>query len=227
MRVLAFDTAATACSVAVVTDAGVAAEMTHDGGHTHTRQLMAMIETVLFRCGVTMDDLDGFGVTVGPGSFTGVRIGVSSAHGLAAATGKPAVGISSLAALAAQAGGTGTRCAMLDARRKEVYAAVYRPDGSGYRIERPACATSPASLLPQLPAGCMYIGSGAVRYFEIILHHDPTAAFPQDTALNHISATTVGRLAMIKMKQAGDAPLPMPRYVRRSDAERNRVKSPG
>lgn len=226
MRVLAFDTATAACSVAVVTDDGVAAEITHHGGNTHARQLMVMIETVLSRSGVAMGDLDGFGVTVGPGSFTGVRIGVSSAQGLAAATGKPAVGISSLAALAAQAAGTGPRCAMLDARRKEVYAAVYLPDGFGFKVAWPACAASPANLVPQLPAGCIYIGSGAVRYIEVISHHDPTAMFAQDTALNTISAVTIGRLAMDKMKQSGDGPLPMPipRYIRKSDAERNRVE---
>ena len=187
---------------------------------------MTMIETVLSRSGVAVGELDGFGVTVGPGSFTGLRIGVSSAQGLAAATGKPAVGISSLTALAAQVLEKRLLCAMLDARRKEVYAAVYHPDESGLRKRMPACAASLENLLPNLPAGCLYIGSGAALYREAILRHDPTAAFPHDAALNHISAATVGRLAIEKMRKSGDAPLPppLPSYIRRSDAERNRAQ---
>lgn len=227
MRVLSFDTATTTCSVAVVTDNGVAAEMTDHGGNTHARQLLLLMETVLGSAGISIDGVDGFAVTVGPGSFTGLRIGISTAQGLATATGKPVVGISSLEALAWQATGDRLRCAMLDARRKQVYAAIYRPSESGVALFEPARVLSPATLMPLLPIGCVFIGNGAALYRDIILRHDPTAVFCEDAAANTISAVTVGRLAMERLRRADGArlPLPTPHYIRQSDAERNRFKA--
>ncbi|MFH1984500.1 MAG: tRNA (adenosine(37)-N6)-threonylcarbamoyltransferase complex dimerization subunit type 1 TsaB [Pseudomonadota bacterium] len=221
---MALDTATATCSVAVVTDNGVVAEITDHGGNSHARKLLVLIKNVLRRACVTVGELDGFGVTVGPGSFTGLRIGISSAQGLATAAGKPAVGISSLEALARQAMGTRLRCAMLDARRKEVYAAVFSPSNNSVLIESPERVASPEALMPDLPAGCIYVGNGAVLYRDVILRHDPTAMFTEDDNANTISAVTVGRLTIEIMNRSGGGtlPLPTPRYIRRSDAERNR-----
>ncbi len=221
MKVLAFDTATPVCSVAVVTASGTMVEMSDRAGTTHARQLMVMIAAVLRQAELTVDDLDGFGVTVGPGSFTGLRIGVSSAQGLAMGSGKPAVGISALEALARQVKGAGLRCAMLDARRKEVYAAAYRLEGIRLTAVQPPCVAPPGDLVSALPAGCRYIGNGARHYRDTIHRHDATAIFPDAEADHYISAATVGQMALERLVATGEGsvPLPMPGYIRKSDAE--------
>lgn len=227
MKVLAVDTATATCGVAVVTDRGVAADMSTAGGRSHARRLMTLIDAALDAAGLALSDLDGFGVTVGPGSFTGVRIGVSTVQGLSMATGKPAVGLSSLEALGRQDTDGRPRCTMIDARRSEVYAAVYVGDGGRLSCRVPPCVAPLASLMPRLPKGCRYIGSGAFLYRGDILRYDETADIDADERCHRISAITVGRFAVHALadhRHAGAAPpvLPMPQYVRASDAERNR-----
>jgi tRNA threonylcarbamoyladenosine biosynthesis protein TsaB len=101
MNLLAVDTSTCSCSVAVMTGDRIASELTSLSSRTHTTHLMAMIRDALARAHTEPAALDGFAVTVGPGSFTGLRIGISTVKGLAFACGKPCVGISSLEALAA------------------------------------------------------------------------------------------------------------------------------
>ena len=102
MKILALDTAAKSCSVAIVDKESVLAELTLCREQTHSKHLMEMINTTIELSGIIVSELDGFAVTRGPGSFTGLRIGISSIKGLAAATCKPLVGVSSLDALAMQ-----------------------------------------------------------------------------------------------------------------------------
>ena len=100
MRILAVDTATRSCSVAVVDDRTVLAETTVMTDETHSKHLMCLIHQVIQISKIALEDLDGFAVTRGPGSFTGLRIGISTVKGLAASSGKPMVGISSLDTLA-------------------------------------------------------------------------------------------------------------------------------
>ena len=102
MKILALDTATKTCSVALTDDGSLAAESTIIKNQTHTKHLMRLIHSVLEISGFGLSDMDGFAVTIGPGSFTGLRIGISTIKGLAQALGKPVVGISSLKALAWQ-----------------------------------------------------------------------------------------------------------------------------
>ena len=103
MRILAVDTATKSCSVAVTEKGFLAAELTTVSAQTHSKHLLKMIHSVINTAGITISDVDGFAVTIGPGSFTGLRIGISSVKGLAVALDKPVVGVSSLDALAQQA----------------------------------------------------------------------------------------------------------------------------
>ena len=127
MRILAVDTSTRSCSVAVVDGNDLLAEVTSGNGQTHSRHLMAMIDSVLGLAGLDLSMTDGLAFTCGPGSFTGLRIGISTILGLAAATRKPIVGISGLDALAMQAATPDmTICPLIDGRRNEVYCARYR-----------------------------------------------------------------------------------------------------
>ncbi len=100
MKILALDTATPSCSVAVTDGGTLCAELSSFKNQTHAKHLMDAIDSVLSIAGFGVDDLDGLAVTVGPGSFTGLRIGISTIKGLAHALDKPVVGISSLEALA-------------------------------------------------------------------------------------------------------------------------------
>jgi tRNA threonylcarbamoyladenosine biosynthesis protein TsaB len=144
MICLALDTALDACSAALLRDGVVLAEETRDIGRGHAEVLMAVVETVLDGARLGILDCDRFAVTVGPGSFTGIRVGLAAARGFAVAAGRPVVGVSTLEALAADAGAAGPVLAVIDARRDEVYAGLFGPTHEAGGPPRPL--GSPAAL---------------------------------------------------------------------------------
>lgn len=126
MKILAVDTATKSCSVALTEDDAVLAETTTHSGQTHSRHLLNIVDAVIARAGLTLNQIDGFAVSIGPGSFTGLRIGISTVKGLAYGRGRPVVGVSSLEALSRQCPQTPQQiCAMIDARKQEVYFCFY------------------------------------------------------------------------------------------------------
>ncbi|HWI65854.1 MAG TPA: tRNA (adenosine(37)-N6)-threonylcarbamoyltransferase complex dimerization subunit type 1 TsaB [Symbiobacteriaceae bacterium] len=126
MRILALETATSACTVAVVAGGNVLSEVTLQVPRAHSTRLMPLIAQMVAESGVAKTDLDGIAVGIGPGSFTGLRIGLATAKGLAYALGKPCVGVSTLKAMAFGTGAQiGLVVPMLDAKRGEVFTAVY------------------------------------------------------------------------------------------------------
>ncbi len=126
MIVLAIDSTAKAASAAVLRDNNVIAEYTQNTGHTHSETLLPMAETVMRSAGVDTDDIDLYAVSAGPGSFTGVRIGISLIKGLCFGKNKPIAAISSMDCLARNLEGyEGVVCPVMDARRNQVYTAIY------------------------------------------------------------------------------------------------------
>ena len=131
MKILAIDSTATAASVAVTDDDKLLAEYTLLNGNTHSETLLPMIEDILLRLGISAKDIELFACSVGPGSFTGVRIGTATVKGLAFATNKPCVGVSTLEALAYNlVGFEGLLCPVMNARRSQVYTALFSSDGN-------------------------------------------------------------------------------------------------
>lgn len=174
------------------------------------------MERLLQRVNLRLDDLDGFAAASGPGSFTGVRIGLACVKGLAEATGKAAFGVSNLAALA-RFGSTECRVPLIDARRGEVYAAVYDPSGSAIVPER--VCPFPA-LLKLLPEERVEFISQDFGPFAASLVGTRFAECPVVTAPRAI-ATMVARIAEERLA-AGERGDPVgldANYVRRSDAE--------
>ena len=224
MRVLAIDTSTTACSVAVVSGERIDAEVADYSGNTHARHLMARVEEVMTQSSRRLADLDGIAVVSGPGSFTGLRIGIASAQGLALAAGVPIVGISSLEAAAWPAPASAfTVCAMLDARRQEVYAVRFdRHDGALVRIgtER---VSRPEDVIERMPPGCCFIGTGARAYRDRIEALAPHASFPDADSDHWIRAAGVAFLAQPRLARNSRLPesIVSPRYIRKSDAEVN------
>jgi tRNA threonylcarbamoyladenosine biosynthesis protein TsaB len=218
MILLAVDTSTTSCSVALFNNDRLLAEAIYAAGKTHSRHLMAMIQGMLEGCRCEPGDIGGIAVTRGPGTFTGLRIGISTVKGLAEATRAPVVGISSLAALAFPfALHDGPVVAMIDARRGEIYY-------NGYQgAAEPAAGASvgaPETAAATLPENSILVGSGALIYRDVFKTRCPRIRFA-DATQHVIRAASVGRLAMQRFKQHDIDPIEdlIPEYVRKSDAQ--------
>ena len=176
MLVLAVDTSSPRGSVAVAGPQGVLAEARVVTAEGHSRWLLPAVAALLQGLGLDPGGLDLFAVTTGPGSFTGLRVGLGSVQGLALASGRPCVGLPTLDVLAGSAAGSsGTIVALIDAFRGEVYSGVYDAAGSlrGGRTVGPL-----AAVLEGLPAGSAFVGDPAREQREAILEAVPGAVFP-------------------------------------------------
>ena len=224
MKILAIDTATTSCSVAIINAGTLCAEITMRKAQTHSKHLMTAIDSTLEMANFSVNELDGFAVTIGPGSFTGLRIGISTIKGLALAVGKPVVGISTLETLAWQcADHAYLICPLLDARKAEVYAAAYRYRENRLIMQTDACVAKPEEFVRRIKESCIFVGSGARLYRREIesLLGDSAHFVPQGQ--NIIRASSVAFLSQSRFRANdtdGIADL-SPYYIRKSDAELN------
>jgi tRNA threonylcarbamoyladenosine biosynthesis protein TsaB len=222
MKILAIDTATQSCSVAVTDEGSLAAELTLMKRQTHSRHLMELIQSVMGIAGFGVSDLDGLAVTIGPGSFTGLRIGISTMKGLAYALDKPAVGISSLEALAYQCAKTPYLiCPLLDARKGEVYGAIYRFDHDQLIQKSSARAMVPEAAFKDIDAPCVFIGSGAQLYHPSIAAALGSLAHFVPRDQNIIRASSVAFLSITRFENHDVDEIAglVPQYIRKSDAE--------
>ena len=224
MLLLAVDTATTSCSVAVSQSDRVLVEITKNIRQTHARQVMNLIDLALQSSHKQLEELDGFVVTRGPGSFTGLRIGISTVKGLALATGKPLVGVSCLTALASQMPvGPYMICPMIDARRNEVYSALYRGKGDRWVRCRKEAVTVPEQALAGIKEACLFVGSGALLYQQLIMDSLGARARLAPSWQHILRGAAISQLGFIKMQQQQFEELGCfgPLYLRKSDAEIN------
>lgn len=225
MRILAMDTASGYGSVAVADGETLLSEIITSRKETHSRQLMTMVDRALKMAGLSLRDIDGFAVTMGPGSFTGLRIGISAMKGLAAVMEKPVVGVSSLEALALQVSPTSRLiCPMLDARNREVYfSRFYFKDGRLDRVvdERSA---APDFVSEGVEAPCLFVGDGALKYWNLIAERLGTKAGLALPCQHILRASSIWHLGLMKFQvdQSTDAAALAPRYLRQTYAETNK-----
>lgn len=229
--ILAIDTATPATSLAITkgvpTDGAVIGSVGLSSNVTHSRRLLSSIDWLMTEVGVGWEEIDAVGVSLGPGSFTGLRIGMATAKGLVAAAGKKLVGVSTLDALAGKCVSQRLICSVLDARKKEVYAALYRSDTAG-NLQRVGDieALAPEKLAERIEEPVVMIGDGAVVYkqlFEESLGDDLTIV---PAALHEPSAAFLGMAcgSLFQKGQFLDIGSAVPLYVRSSDAELNLKK---
>ena len=228
MKVLGVDTATRSCSVAVLIDDKPAAEMATVSERTHSVRLMPMIREALAQAGLELKDIDGFAVTVGPGSFTGLRIGISTVKGLAFATARPCAGISTLEALAYPClPCPHPVCTLMDARKGEVYAAFFR--GCGARPQRIGAEqiAAPEAILHAIASPHLFVGDAVEIYKDRIRAIVGASAILAPRELHFPRASIVARLARDPLAAAarGGPSRLVPRYIRQSDAEL-KIKSP-
>jgi tRNA threonylcarbamoyladenosine biosynthesis protein TsaB len=218
MRILAVDTATKSCSVAIVEEESVIAETTLFIEQTHSKHLMEMIDTVLNLSGLTVSELDGFAVTRGPGSFTGLRIGISSIKGFAMASGKPVVGVSSLDSLAMQCCFSPYLVSpLLDAHKGEVYFSRYRFENGYLKKEVREQAFSPVRAVYDINEPCLFVGDGARIYQNKIKDQIGDLAHFAPPYQNTIRASTVAHISMAKFEinDTDDNNLFAPHYIRK------------
>jgi tRNA threonylcarbamoyladenosine biosynthesis protein TsaB len=226
MKIIAFDTATESCSVALVEQSRLLAEISLINTETHSRHLASLIRDVCRLAGIELGDIDGYAVTRGPGSFTGLRIGISTAIGLAQASGKPLAGVSTLHTLAAQATAPlQSVCPMIDARRGEVYFSTYRHVEHDLIAQQPEQVSRVQDAIETISEPCIFIGSGAALYqAEISDRMGEAAQFA--SKINHIiRAATVATLAQKKLVggETDDVMNFRPTYLRKSDAKINKI----
>ena len=222
MYILGIETATRTGGVAIVSEDGVLAEYTLNIEVTHSERLMSTVDRVFKDTGLRMASIDGFGVSIGPGSFTGLRIGLSTVKGLAFTTGKPVAAVPTLKALAWNTPHARYPvCPLLDARKKEVYAALYRYDGGELVQDLPETVLPLAELAERVAGELLFTGEGArlfagdiERLFAGRAHFAPrSATVPSAASIAEIA------LDMISVgRQTGPDGL-SPMYIRRPEAE--------
>ncbi|HTZ40153.1 MAG TPA: tRNA (adenosine(37)-N6)-threonylcarbamoyltransferase complex dimerization subunit type 1 TsaB [Syntrophales bacterium] len=231
MITLAIDTATKTAGVALLRDETLLVEYFFNLDVNHSETVLPAVHQGLARAGIDVDDVDLFALTLGPGSFTGLRIGASTVKGLAVATGKPVVGVSTLEALAYNAiGYTGLVCPLLDARKGEVYTALYRRNAEGFLdVVLEEQATTPRLFLSGIEGEILFLGDGLAVSGELIRQRFSQRAHFAPPNLQTIRASSVALLGRWRHGRGEqlDVISFVPRYLRRSEAEIRRAEKPG
>jgi tRNA threonylcarbamoyladenosine biosynthesis protein TsaB len=225
MRVLSLDSSTESASCAVVEDEKLLGEITFNFEKQHSVILMSMIDNLLSNLHLELDSLDGYVVAKGPGSFTGLRIGMATIKGLSLGSGKPYIAVSSLDSLAYNlAFAPGIICSIMDALRDNVYSRIYRFDNTNLISLTDYMAlpvTELADKLNKFEEPVYFIGDGTYKHREKFSSLLPNAHFAP-THLNLTRASSLGELGL-KLLNSGkseDLNLITPIYLRKSQAER-------
>lgn len=225
---LAVDTATPCSTVALTTGTRVGgkviASLSLSSNVTHSRRLLSAIDRLFTETDIPKASINAYAVGLGPGSFTGLRIGMATVKGLAAASGGRLYGVSTLDILAANCSDSRLICSVLDARKKEVYTAFYRCNDSGLSLRvSEVMAVSPEKLLGLIDEPVLMIGDGLSVYGEFWKEQlgDTMAMCPPQ--LWSPSAATLGLLAgeLAENEEHLDVAAATPMYIRASDAELN------
>ena len=224
--VLAIDTATPCSSVALtrgdVCQGELVASLSLNSKITHSRRLLTGIDWLLAENNIDSADIDGLAVGLGPGSFTGLRIAMATVKGLAVAMAKPLLGISTLDALALNCSGGKPLCALIDARKKEVYRRWYLQDKLGvYRPHGNIAALTPQDLVQEVMESSLFVGDGLLSYGEMLKETLGDLLVMAPRTLLHPSAVAIGFLCCEQLERGEllDLESAVPLYVRASDAE--------
>ncbi|MBE6951705.1 MAG: tRNA (adenosine(37)-N6)-threonylcarbamoyltransferase complex dimerization subunit type 1 TsaB [Ruminococcaceae bacterium] len=229
MLILAFETSAKSCSVALHDGAKLLAESYQNTGLTHSQTLMVMAEDLLKACGKTAADVTHLAVAAGPGSFTGVRIGVAAAKGFAWGAELPVYGVSTLESMALSLGAfDGHVCACMDARRKQVYNAIFLAEnGELTRVceDRAISLEELKNELQHIDGPIYLVGDGAELAYKTLSADIPELRLPPEHR-RHQRASGVALAAIEAMNRCenADGAALQPNYLRLSQAERERLE---
>ena len=222
MKILGLESSATSASVSVVENGKVIALTSSNTGLTHSQTLMPMVEKTIQESGISVKDIDLFAITHGPGSFTGVRIGIASVKGMADALGKQCVAVSTLEAIAEPLKNEDViACAVMDARCNQVYTAIFN---SGDRLceDKAVLIDELGEELKRYDKKIVFIGDGSVLCYEKLCENIQNCEVA-DERIRYVHGSSVGFVAEGKIKN-GEEPINsanlIPFYLRLPQAER-------
>jgi len=228
MRVLGLDTATPQSSVALLDDHSISKETVLDPPSPYSNRVLAMVDGVLSAAGVGLDSVDLFTVTRGPGSFTGLRVGMSLLEGMAMVTGKPVMGVDTLEAVAATVTDTGKPiCPVLDARKKEIYTAFFRYEAGRLQRVSPDLAIEPERFIEHVQEPTVFVGFGLTEYGDFLAERLGPLFLTSPEPGSLTVAASAARLAWSRLNDAGPDALKKQEsihYLRKSEAEINYLK---
>ena len=228
MRMLAFETSAKTASVAIAEDGNLVGEYFQNSGQTHSRTLLQMAEALLKNCELTVEEIDVVACAAGPGSFTGVRIGLAAAKGFAWGRNIPLIGVSTLEAMVRNvAVSDGIYCAAMDARRAQVYTALFDcTDGVITRLTQDSAIAVEelGKQLSEIEKDKILVGDGALLCYNTLGGSDKLLVMPE-----HLRMQRAAGVALQAWKQYCDGEITsaanvVPNYLRLSQAERERLE---
>ena len=229
MKILAMETSAIAASAAVCEDDVLLVQSFQNSGLTHSRTLMPMVKDLLRNSGMTLADMDAIAVAAGPGSFTGLRIGVATAKGLAWAADKPCAAVSTLEAMAWQVAHVDGICVpVMDARRHQYYNALFRCSGGVPERLTPDRAIGTEELLEELktsPGPKLLVGDGACLCYTDCEQNGVDAVLaPPHLLLQTAWGVARGAVELARQGKLISGRELVPQYHRLSQAERERLE---
>ncbi len=226
LKLLSLSTAENGCSLAVFDGESLLFEEYWMSRKTHSTRLLSMIKHMLEkRTALQLDDIDAFVVAIGPGSFTGLRIGISIIQGFSYAMEKPSYGVSSLDGVGYQFSYTDQPiCVMMDAKRSEVYTATYRFEKGRLISKSHESVANPIDVLRLARPHTLFAGSGSKVYQEIIQEHSDNPIFSKEHD-DYVNAKAMIQ-SLFQDEYFSNSPesILIPSYIRKSDAELQFVK---
>lgn len=219
MKILSIDTSSNLCSVALLEDNQTIQELMIDDNKTHSQNLMPLIQDLFVKSNIGLSEIDLIACNKGPGSFTGIRIGIATAKAIAEVANIPVIGISSLDCLAYNVpNATGVICSLIDANNNQVYSAIF---DKNYNLISDYLADDVSNIASSLNnySDITFVGTGSINYKDILSNINSNIKFSTN---NNQHSANVGKCAFEKYKNGytenADTVLPM--YLRKSQAER-------
>lgn len=226
MKILSIDTSSNVCSVAILEDNKVIKEITNEDGNTHSVKLMPQIEQIFKETNLNLQDIDLFACDKGPGSFTGIRIGISTIKAFSDVYATKSIGICSLMALAYNSDFNGYICSLIDAKNNNVYFSLFdNTNGKHEKISEYCCKNinSVTEILKVCNKEVFFVGNGSIVYKDVLESTlKENAIFTSDDKLNKLNATNLGIAAfeVLKNNLYSEEFNLSPLYLRPSNAER-------
>lgn len=223
MKILSIETSGKVCAVALTENDKLIKEEIIEDENTHSVKLMPLVDELLKETNTNINDIDLFACDIGPGSFTGIRIGVSTVKAFLDVTNKKAVGVTSLEILAQNIKDDGIICSLVNAKNDNVYCGIFEKVGNNYnQIEELKFdnINNIIDLVKNKNNKIIFIGDGSIEHKDMIKSKIINAQVLTDIEVNSLNARNIGKIAFTKNKLAVDSNNLIPIYLRASNAER-------
>lgn len=225
MKILSIDTSSEICSVAILEDENVIKEISIEDANTHSVKLMPLIKHIFDETKLSINDIDLFACDKGPGSFTGIRIGVATIKAFADTTNKPCVGISSLMGLTYNIKYEGYICSLIDAKNNNVYYSLFKHENNKYEQIGEYLSediNNVTNILKNCNKTIFFVGNGSIVYKDMLKSVlKENAKFANDITINKLNAASIGKAAFDVYLNNKITTYPLsPLYLKKSSAER-------